>query len=100
MSYNDPNFVTTIEDNFGASSFQLALETAQDLTGDHGEEMVGYVVWEVGVGTINDIKFDAVLGLDATTGHDNGCDANAHNLGQVPVVAIAQQRDRGGGNGK
>jgi hypothetical protein len=103
ITYYDTDWVTTAQRNVGTTSFQLALETAQDGTGDHGEETVSYIAWENTKGKIvkedGFIAFDAVITTDSIRGHDNGCYAYPHSLGQTPQGWVAQQQTRDGSNG-
>ena len=103
ITYADTNWVTTAQRNTGTTSFQLALETAQDGTGNHGEETVSYIAWQNTQGQIVKenglIAYDAVITTNTIQGHDNGCYPYPHSLGQTPQAWIAQQHTRDGPNG-
>lgn len=101
MSDNDPNFVTTTHLSVSTTSFNLAMETAQNGTSDHGDENVGWIVWQNGVNTIGDLNFSATTTSNSITGHDDACSSHLHGLGigSTPLVILMSQSTRDGGNG-
>lgn len=59
MSFNDPQWVKTRANGVTTSSFDVALEEEEAQTGFHGQETIGWIALEIGIGTNNGILFEA-----------------------------------------
>ncbi len=94
QTYNDSNFVTTAQSNVTSGGFNISLEVGSDTPGTHSAENIGYVVWEAGSGSVNNIAFEAGISHGVVKGSGDGCFAVSHNLGQVPSVVVAQTHTR------
>jgi hypothetical protein len=110
MSYNDPAWVTTYvskldnrqnSPNAGDSGFRIALNGAEAVD-SHGNETVGYIILEEGLGTIGGINFEVKETSDFVRGFGNSPPYNtafSQSFDTPPAVLVATQLEMDGGNG-
>ena len=99
-------------DSQGQTNISFALEGAE-VTGEHNEEDVGFILLEAGTGSVTDtsdrvLKYDVGTTLDGTDGrsvrgHDNGCykvpDTRDFVLDRIPQVFASKSTTNGNNGG-
>ncbi|KXH76885.1 MAG: hypothetical protein AM326_06325 [Candidatus Thorarchaeota archaeon SMTZ-45] len=110
MSYDDPAWATTYVSKFdnrqnppnaGDSGFRIALNGAEAVD-SHGNETIGYIVLEEGLGTIGGIDFEVTETSDFVRGFGNSPPYNtafSQSFDTPPAVLVAAQLEMDGGDG-
>jgi hypothetical protein len=106
MSYNDPNFSVFWSRGKKASLVPSATElyvgkhVAEDANTDRADEILGYIVLEAGVGTIDGVGYVAGITEDKVQGIDNSAPQTCTYSGLSSVAGgVATQSGMDGGNG-
>lgn len=110
MSYDDPSWIATYVSKinsrtnppyFDDEGFRIALNGAE-ATGSHGNETIGYVIFEDAFGDLGGIRYEVGRTTDSVRGFGNSPPYNtafSQSFAQVPAVLVATQLEMDSSDG-